>query len=199
MPKKKTEKLVLVTGGRGNLCHLVLGLDKRLRQICDVCINERKQESFSEQEILCRTLEELDGKSSSLGQHINNVWSLLSDTCQELILHYNPFKDVSVCCQNKSQEKEKDSLEQLMKDFIQKYRSYKCKYYNYASNFGGFDSPGSTFSDIDVSGMACKSNRSLTFISLDSIEYGFFAHQLGVNLSERLHETTAVIIDKSVS
>ncbi|XP_018323145.1 thioredoxin domain-containing protein 11 isoform X2 [Agrilus planipennis] len=46
-----------------------------------------------------------------------------------------------------------------------------------------------------IDGLLCKTNRTLTFYALDSLETYYFAERLGVNVFDRKDKTAAVIID----
>lgn len=49
-----------------------------------------------------------------------------------------------------------------------------------------------------ITGFACKFNRTLSFLSMDSFNYGLVAEKLGVSLKHAVQSTTAVIIDGQV-
>lgn len=46
-----------------------------------------------------------------------------------------------------------------------------------------------------INGLACKFNRTLSFLSMDSLNYGLVAEKLGVSLKHAVQSTAAVIID----
>lgn len=48
-----------------------------------------------------------------------------------------------------------------------------------------------------VSGLACKANKTISFISLDSSIYHTFSEKLGVNILELENQTSAMIVDVS--
>lgn len=48
-------------------------------------------------------------------------------------------------------------------------------------------------------GLACKSNKSLALLAMDSLMHYPFAEKLGINLSKYKYNTAAVIIDDKVS
>lgn len=49
-----------------------------------------------------------------------------------------------------------------------------------------------------ITGLACKLNRTLSFLSMDSFNYGLVAEKLGVPLKHAVHSTAAIIIDGQV-
>lgn len=51
----------------------------------------------------------------------------------------------------------------------------------------------------DVNGLACKNNKTMAFVAMDSLLHYPFAEKLGINLSKYTHKTAAVIIDDKVS
>lgn len=50
-----------------------------------------------------------------------------------------------------------------------------------------------------MNGLACKSNKSLAFLAMDSLLHYPFAEKLGLNLSTYEDKTVAVITDDKVS
>lgn len=50
-----------------------------------------------------------------------------------------------------------------------------------------------------ITGLACKSNRTLSFLSMDSLNYGLVAEKLGVSVRHAVQSTAAIIIDSQVS
>lgn len=50
----------------------------------------------------------------------------------------------------------------------------------------------------NISGLACKTNASLTLIAVDSLKYYHFAERLGIDLSTRKDKTVAVIINEKM-
>lgn len=52
---------------------------------------------------------------------------------------------------------------------------------------------------VDLIGLACRSNKSLALLAMDSLLHYPFAEKLGINLSNYKHKTAAVIIDDKVS
>lgn len=54
--------------------------------------------------------------------------------------------------------------------------------------------------DFDViSGLACKSNRTISFLAMDSTKYELFAERLGVDIRNVEKKTAAVILDSEVT
>ncbi|KAJ8965120.1 hypothetical protein NQ314_004345 [Rhamnusium bicolor] len=52
--------------------------------------------------------------------------------------------------------------------------------------------------DFNISGLACRSNKSLTLIAMDSLLYYHFAEKLGVDLSENVDKSAVVIINEKM-
>lgn len=50
-----------------------------------------------------------------------------------------------------------------------------------------------------IAGAACKYNRTMSFLAMDSNAYGVYAERLGINLHEMHVKTAAVILDSEVS
>lgn len=58
---------------------------------------------------------------------------------------------------------------------------------------------GKDLNIFNISGLACKTNASLSLIAVDSLMYHYFAERLGINISKRKDKTFAVIINDKVS
>lgn len=56
----------------------------------------------------------------------------------------------------------------------------------------------SLFNFEKITGFACKFNRTLSFLAMDSFNYGLVAEKLGVDLKHAVQNTAAVIIDGQV-
>lgn len=49
-----------------------------------------------------------------------------------------------------------------------------------------------------ITGMACRTNRTLSFLAMDSYHYKLVAERLGVTLDKRNRYTAAVIVNGQV-
>lgn len=76
-----------------------------------------------------------------------------------------------------------------------------CRNFLYAEKYHQtvFEEKSSKNSMRDVNGLACKSNKTMAFVAMDSLLHYPFAEKLGINLSKYMHKTAAVIIDDKVS
>lgn len=50
-----------------------------------------------------------------------------------------------------------------------------------------------------ISGLACKSNRTISFLAMDSTKYELFAERLGVDIHNVEMKTAAVLLDSEVT
>lgn len=50
-----------------------------------------------------------------------------------------------------------------------------------------------------INGLACATNRTLTFLAMDSFTYELVAERLGITLKDTEQNTAAVIIDSEVN
>ena len=57
----------------------------------------------------------------------------------------------------------------------------------------------STQSSVNISGLGCNNNHSLTFLAMDSRDSDMFARNLGFNLKLRKNESLMVLVDSVVS
>lgn len=49
-----------------------------------------------------------------------------------------------------------------------------------------------------ITGFACKDNKTLSFLAIDSLNYGLIAEKLGTPLKSAAQSTVAIIIDSHV-
>lgn len=68
----------------------------------------------------------------------------------------------------------------------------------YSSTIVNYVDYGKKFNRLNVSGLACETNASLTLIAMDSLLHYHFAERLGVNVSNRKDKTVAVIVNDKV-
>lgn len=57
---------------------------------------------------------------------------------------------------------------------------------------------GKEFANLNISGLGCKTNMSLTFIAMDSLMQRDLAERLGIDISNRKDKTVAVIVNEKV-
>ena len=57
----------------------------------------------------------------------------------------------------------------------------------------------STQRSVNISGLGCNSNHSLTFLAMDSRDSDMFVRNLGFNLELRKNEPLMVLVDSVVS
>ena len=48
-------------------------------------------------------------------------------------------------------------------------------------------------------GLACRSNKTVSLLAMDSDQYGHFAAGLGIDLSGHKHRTAVIILNSEVS
>ncbi|KAK4316919.1 hypothetical protein Pmani_011968 [Petrolisthes manimaculis] len=178
--------------------------------VCDVCAHPvTKEESL------------LDGYCSDLGargeaggllQHVNSLMTVFSDSCRELVLQYSPWEQYPVCCQLnntyhtrqitddplklKREEDETGQRDDLIEKMVAMAAEDQCKRLFH----GSLLAPSALLKDQhpspDVVGLGCKTNRTMSFIAVDSLRHKDVAEKLGVNLTTREPpNTVAVIVD----
>ncbi|XP_054718361.1 thioredoxin domain-containing protein 11-like [Uloborus diversus] len=98
-------------------------------------------------------------------------------------------------------EKEISELkDDMILAMIQNNEKRLCHRLRYALNYSELNFPSFPTSDNNTwqnnfSGLGCQTNRTLTFIAMDVILYHSFAENLGIDVSNNHHQTTAVIIE----
>lgn len=90
-------------------------------------------------------------------------------------------------------EHDPKSPENLKKRFTRE----TCKYFLIGNRYHRPVFPEGLHGDVDVKlrASACSSNRSLTFIAIDSLNYFHFAEGLGIDLINMENRTAVVIVD----
>lgn len=68
----------------------------------------------------------------------------------------------------------------------------------YSSAIADYVDYGKHFNRLNISGLACETNTSLTLIAMDSLLHYHFAERLGINISNRKDRTVAVIVNDKV-
>lgn len=49
-----------------------------------------------------------------------------------------------------------------------------------------------------ITGLGCRTNKTLTIMAMDSFTYGLIAEKLGISLKTSVQNTVAVLIDAQV-
>nr|XP_045596949.1 thioredoxin domain-containing protein 11-like isoform X2 [Procambarus clarkii] len=181
-------------------------------KMCDVC--DRSTDRFSTLQQHCINPISWEDDTSLL-QHVNNLMAVFSDSCRELLLQYSPWEQYSFCCQrnstpaktktSKTQHSEEQNEEYNMEsghtdDRIEKLVAMaaedQCKQLFQGSLLSQHPFLRDQHPAPDVTGLACKKNKTLTFLAVDSLHHRDVAEKLGVNLTAREpHDTATVIVD----
>ncbi|KAJ8943292.1 hypothetical protein NQ318_017310 [Aromia moschata] len=89
------------------------------------------------------------------------------------------------------------SAEQLLKHLD----SERCRHFMSAQKYHPaiFEDPfvGEKNKNINVTGLACNTNSSLTLVAMDSLLYYDFAERLGIDLAEKPDKSSVVIVDEA--
>ncbi|XP_042230966.1 thioredoxin domain-containing protein 11-like isoform X2 [Homarus americanus] len=184
------------------------------RKVCDVCVHPTNKPSSPEEEQCTNPISWEE--ESNLLQHVNSLMTVFSDSCRELVLQYSPWEHYSVCCQrNSTPAKGKTTHTQNTEEQKEEFKSVEiavgddrieklvvlaaedqCKRLFH----GALLAPPALLKDQhpapDVTGLGCKTNRTLSFVALDTLHHKDVAERLGVNLTTKdLSNTAAVIVD----
>lgn len=128
---------------------------------------------------------------------------------------FGPYKKLSFHCElvSATEYSEKAPLTdkevmQLKDDFIltmiQNNDKKLCHRLRYATNYSELNFPSFPSLDnssmlINFTGLGCQTNRTLTFVAMDTVLYHSFAENLGIDVSKNHHQTAAVIVEAMVS
>ncbi|XP_042905850.1 thioredoxin domain-containing protein 11 [Parasteatoda tepidariorum] len=128
---------------------------------------------------------------------------------------FGQYKQLSFHCEDGSKDSVKLSRKQItekeiaeLKDdliltMIQNNEKRLCHRLRYALNYSELNFPNFPASSdrsswlSNFTGLGCRTNRSLTFIAMDTVLFHSFAENLGIDVSNNLHQTTAVIIESA--
>lgn len=87
------------------------------------------------------------------------------------------------------------------------YKALSCEITNLSKNirprlyYEGYSSGSTNTTSMEfdkINGLACKTNRTLSLVAMDSLTYELIAERLGIELKESEQNTAAVIIDNEV-
>lgn len=151
---------------------------------------------------------------ANLLHHVNSLMTVLSDSCREMVLQYNPWKDPSVCCHHANTTKAKTKpIPHIPKDKTQPDQAAKtgqvddhierleavageeqCKKLFHGSLLGPVPYIRDQNTAVDITGLGCRTNKTLSFVALDSLQHRDVARRLGIDLSSREPANTAAVI-----
>ncbi|XP_071521287.1 thioredoxin domain-containing protein 11 isoform X2 [Panulirus ornatus] len=184
------------------------------RKVCDVCAHPMNKPTIS-QGAHCTNPSSWEEEFGLL-QHVNGLLTVFSDSCHELVLQYSPWEHYSVCCQRNStpskikttltqntdnQNEEFERMENGHKDDrIEKLVAMAAEDQCKRLFHGSLIAPSAILRDQhpapDVTGLGCKTNKTLAFVAVDSLHHKNIAERLGVNVSaQEPPNTAAVIVD----
>ena len=194
-------------------CHSVIyGLtvtDNTFRNICDVCTTYQSRYPF--QTLSCGL-----PVSSSRQLWESEEFSVLNNHCQETRVSYNPNEHISLCCRWKNTLKQtspygsqKPKSRRVTDEFVKNSRrrmiQNKCEQFKISRLYGWQCRLDISWLAEDrhnftnLTGLGCRTNRSVNFYEVDSRYYQSFASNLGLDLNPVNNQTTVVLIDKQVS
>nr|XP_053655636.1 thioredoxin domain-containing protein 11-like isoform X3 [Cherax quadricarinatus] len=179
-------------------------------KVCDVCTHPTR--TLTTPEELCTNPISWE-EDSGLLHHVNKLMTVFSDSCRHLMLQYSPWEHYSVCCQrNNTLAKAKSSYiphtpekkeafdvgsghpDDRIEKLVALAAEDQCKRLFH----GSLVAPHSFVKDQhpapDITGLGCKTNKTLTFVAVDSLRHGDVAEKLGVNLTTREPQKTAAVI-----
>lgn len=204
---------------RPDLCELTccqsLNFDLRFHQACRcrACLHHIVQ-NFQEMKLSeCENTLSLVLKNFD----INELRSFrkCNDIEVSFPVKFGPYRKISFHCELSSApakptkpELTDKEISQLKDDFIltmiQSNEKRLCHRLRYALNYSELNFPSFPAMDtsskfINFTGLACETNRTLTFIAMDAVLYHSFAENLGIDISKNYHQTAAVIIEATVT
>ncbi|XP_023213847.1 thioredoxin domain-containing protein 11-like, partial [Centruroides sculpturatus] len=148
-------------------------------------------------------------------KHVKIPNYLLFHSCAnidfEYPLNYGSYHHISVNChdQNFKDEFASDILygsksvgvqdDRVMK-LLQIMEKKKCRHFYVAMNYSNVSFPNVSqviASDwrSNFSGLGCRTNRTLSFVAMDAIEFHTFAEHLGFDILNHPHQTIVVILE----
>lgn len=181
-------------------------------KVCDVCIHSPNKLDDS-QSVHCSSPSSWEEESDLL-QHVNNLMAVFSDSCRELMLQYSPWQHYSVCCQRNVTSKTKtpypaESSEEkrpqnnyvetgLKDDRIERLVAMSAEDQCKRLFHGSLLAAPALLKDQQpappLTGLGCKTNKTLAFIAIDSLHHKNVAERLGINMTAKEPSNTAAVI-----
>ncbi|XP_041365008.1 thioredoxin domain-containing protein 11-like [Gigantopelta aegis] len=177
------------------------------KNICEYCVHRQSP-----------TLNSLNGCSLNFDNRQLPKWTTLqTNICQNSIENYNTFEYHSLCCrdctelyQNAvvysfspksfSSDKRKltdrylwQSLENYPKRLCSKLTLQKVEGVRAYRDLVHFDHEAILS---NISGLGCRTNKTISFYAMDAVHHSVFAERLGVNISSLPSQPAVVIVDK---
>lgn len=187
-------------------------VDRSDDKVCDVCIHgPPKLDDTSSTH--CSTPSSF-AEESDLLQHVNNLMTVFSDSCRELMLQYTPWQHYSVCCQRNNTANDKEPIQNtsseekltesnpveggLKDDRIEKLVAVSAEDQCKRLFHGSLLAAPALLKDNQpapaLTGLGCRTNKSLSFVAIDSLHNKNMALRLGVNMTAREPRNTAAVI-----
>ena len=179
------------------------------KNICEYCVHRQRSAPSN-----------LNGCSLNLSKKQFLKWtSLHANICQNSIENYNTLEYHSLCCRDCMELQQKSfvysfspssftsskrrltdrylwqSLENYPKRLCSKLTLQKVEGVRAYTNLVSFDHQA-VFSNI--SGLRCRTNKTINFYAMDAVHHSVFAERLGVNISSLPSQPAVVIVDSEV-
>lgn len=130
----------------------------------------------------------------------NIDYSILSSTkshCKQTILKHKLTSMLDIEVDSKSADKITNNFNTLSCEITQLSKKIRPRLF-----YEGYSSASTNVSSIEfdkINGLACKTNKTLSLLAMDSLTYELIAERLGIELKESEFHTAAAIIDNEVS
>ena len=198
---------------------VLAGLEPSKYNSCDVCAHQSSQSSQFPTSQSCTLL--------SLTLHPDNFMTIdtLPTECTLVMPSYNPTSYISMCCdnsvmipsypqskpfhQNHHDAANRTPLERHTDAYIKrgalKHKVSHCERLRRQKLFGWVPKvrdieafSEDTERQVNIAGLSCRTNRSLTFLTMDSGASQMFAERLGLDVHIKQDSSLLVLFDKQV-
>ncbi|UYV82873.1 TXNDC11 [Cordylochernes scorpioides] len=114
-------------------------------------------------------------------------------------LHYAHFGHVLVTCKP-GDSRHAPSPDDRVQRLQEREQKKPCKVLRQSMEYSEvrFPQPSSPPGSDGLAGLRCRTNRTLQFIAMDTVQFSAFAERLGINVWRAPHHTAAAIVESQV-
>ena len=179
---------------------------------CDVCLNYLQSNPLSWVPCSLRSVLDLPQWPS-----FRESFPTHQGACAELMPYYNPGEFLTVCCENHSYYQTaiskhfsphgegRQSNDPFVINAVRNRHKKLCERLKYRRKHGWEPDQTSvdalladTDSNSNMAGLACRTNKTLGFIVMDTRGSSMFAQRLGLNITSKTKKPVLVIFDNQV-
>lgn len=169
--------------------------------VCEYCVQKKTQDSSAVCDI-------------DFGLEINSEWPVgLLNTCSDFYQFYNVNEHRSVCCKDRAGSSLYTTIQSVRqarrntdafilnaaaiqtKQYLHKLSLQKTKH---LPNLEDISNSYTKFSDIsagNITGLKCRTNRTVDFYYLDSVYHSVFVRELNIPVPKQSSKVAVILVD----